>query len=125
MRFALPLFAFILVLSACRHTEQALGWPNDDADIPQLIVGTWTGDAAANCVITFNSDGRFERTSASSPTVRGTWRMFRPHSCYILVSVDGFEPEIYTVRHVITHRLVLLPPFASVAPPQEPLNFTR
>src|SRR2546423_483478 len=110
MKFAIPLLALIFVLSACQHTEQALKWP-DDSEIRDLLVGTWSSDIPADGNVTFNADGGFERISTNSPTVRGTWQIFRPDSGVVRVDAEGFEPALYTVRSVSPHHLVLLPPF--------------
>ena len=125
MRFAIPLFTLFFLVSACQHTEQTLKWP-DQSEIRCFLVGTWSSETPMSASVTFYADGRFESTSTSSPTVRGTWKDFRPDGSVIRVSAEGrSQPEIYTIRHVDVHLLVLLPPYATVLPPQTPLRFTR
>lgn len=123
MRLAIPLLALAAFLSACQHTGQALKWP-EEADIRHFLVGAWTSEPPMSGSIVFNADGRFESTTRSSQTIRGTWKDFRPDGSVISVSTGGSVPVLYTIRHIDAHLLVLLPPFAS-GPPQEPLRFIR
>jgi hypothetical protein len=125
MRFPISVLAFSLLLCGCRHTDQAQRWATAP-EIRQWIVGTWTRESPkTNGHVTFGADGSFESTSTNTLMAHGTWRIFRPDTSVISLSADGFEPVLYTVRHVSAQRLVLLPPFASVAPPEEFLRFTR
>lgn len=127
-KFAALFIALGLLLTACANTSTTQTRPTD-AEILQNIVGKWTDatsdSSAASGTMTFSSDGSFERKPPDAPAFHGKWRLLGRDTSTIVLSPDGWEPSTRTIRHLSTHELEILPPFASVAPPLKPWKLKR